>query len=245
MIARNKWVRMISDAVRSLEGSYTLSEGCYIKLIESQLKVYVQRRIARAMLEAEMVASSENNAVLFVLKHLVGPMEKLTTGQGRIQEDFSGGRDSWSSLHRIDAIEGKIHKIDNRFLAMNHKIDALLRLIGRKHALYTQHDAVPPPADATCTFLPASPETCIFGNSSPENSIFFGLPLPPLSWGDADRASMASSKPARGAKKIPLTVIVSNGNATKGIFRQQAERTLYSVQIGTHTHTLSRCVSGC
>ena len=159
VIARNKWVRMISDAVRSLEGSNTLSEACFIKLIESQLKVYVQRRIGRAMLEAEMVASSENNAVLFVLKHLVGAMEKLTTGQGRIQEDLSGGRDSWSSLQRIDAIEGKIDTIDNRFLAMNQKIDALLRLIGRKHALHTQHDAVPPPADATSTFLHASPET--------------------------------------------------------------------------------------
>jgi hypothetical protein len=159
------------------------------------------------MLEAEMVASSENNAVLFVLKHLVGAMEKLTTGQGRIQEDLSGGRDSWSSLQRIDAIEGKIDKIDNRFLAMNQKIDALLRLIGRKHDLHTQHDAVPPPADATSTFLHASHETS--GNASPENGNFFGLPLPPLPWGDADQVSVASSKPARGAKKIPLTVPTS------------------------------------
>ena len=39
VIARNKWVRMINNAVRSLEGSNTLSEACFIKLIESQLKV--------------------------------------------------------------------------------------------------------------------------------------------------------------------------------------------------------------
>jgi hypothetical protein len=202
-IARNKWVRMISDAVTSLEGSNTLSEECFINLIESQLKVYVQRRIARAMLEAEIAASSENNAVLFILKHLVSAMEKLTNGQGRIQEDLSGGRDNWSSSQRIDAIEGKIDKIDNRIKtdnqAMNQKIDTLLRFMARKHAVHTQHDAVPPSPvalDATSTFLLASPG----------NRHFFGLTLPPLPWGNADRAS---SKPARAAKTIPLTVPMS------------------------------------
>jgi len=204
-IARNKWVRMISDAVTSLEGSNTLSEECFIKLIESQLKVYVQRRISRAMLEAEIAASSENNAVLFVLKHLVSAMEKLTNGQGRIQEDLSGGRDNCSS-QRLDAIESKVDKIDNRIKidnrAMNQKIDTLLRFIGRQHAGHTQHDAVPPPPvvlDATSTFL----------HASPRNSKFFGLTLPPLPWDDADRASMPSSKPARAAKNIPLTVPMS------------------------------------
>ncbi len=78
-IARNRWILLLKDAVTSAEGTNTMSQECFVKLIESQLKVFVQRRIARDMLVADMMSvSSENHAVHFVLKHLVGAMAKPT-----------------------------------------------------------------------------------------------------------------------------------------------------------------------
>ena len=65
-----------------------LNHGCapgieqeFIAFMHAQLKLYVQRHIASAMLEAETSASHKDSAVLFVLKHLIVAMETLMRGQ--------------------------------------------------------------------------------------------------------------------------------------------------------------------
>jgi len=172
-IARNRWILLLKDAVTSAEGTDTMSEECFVKLIESQLKVFVQRRIARAMLLAD--TCSEKHGVLLVLKHLVGAIEKLTTGQERMQDARSGGFDDarsggshleWQQQvsERIDAIEGRI---DDRFQVMNQKIDVLLGLVVRQD----------PPAN----------------NTEETPNALFRLSLPPLPWDSAQ--SQASMPP--------------------------------------------------
>jgi hypothetical protein len=52
------WILLLKGAVTSAEGTNTMSQECFVKLIESQLKVFVQRRIARDMLVADMMSGA-------------------------------------------------------------------------------------------------------------------------------------------------------------------------------------------
>lgn len=136
------------DLTEANQGSFTLEQ--FIDFILAQLKLYVQRDINTAILEAQECLSSSDSAVLFVLKNFIVETEELTYGQQETLESHAAVTETLSSHARFsqgqEEMISHISSLDTRVQDVDQKMDVVLRLLNTKNI---PPSAAFPPSEAS------------------------------------------------------------------------------------------------
>ena len=130
------------------QGCFTLEQ--FTDFILAQLKLYVQRDINSAILEAQECSSASDSAVLFVLKNFIVETEELMHGQQKVLESHDAFTETLSSHARFsqgqEEMISHILSLDTRVQDVDQKMDVVLRLLNTKN---TQPPVVFPSSEAS------------------------------------------------------------------------------------------------